>query len=149
MASDHIRASDADRDAVVGALTDAYTAGRLTLEEFDERSTAAYTGKTWGELRELTRDLPETAQLGADLPKPPLPPAPRLDTDRVLPAQPHRASRGTRIAPILAIWIIAGLASKSLEVGGALILVVIVALLASSFRAGWRDDDGKDRNSRR
>ena len=149
MASDHIRASDADREAVVGALTDAYTAGRLTLEEFDERSTAAYTGKTWGELRELTSDLPETAELGADLPKPPLPPAPRLDTARVLPAPPRRPSRGIRMAPVLAIWIIAGLASKSPELAGVLILVGLVALLASSFRAGWREDDGKDRNSRR
>jgi hypothetical protein len=144
-----MRASDADRDAVVGALKDAYTAGRLDLEEFDERSTAAYTGKTWGELRELTRDLPETADLGADLPKPPLPPAPKLDADRVLPAQQHRASRGTRIAPILALWIIVGVASHSLAVGGVLILVGIVALLASSFRAGWREDDRKDRNNRR
>ena len=43
MASDHMmRASDLDRDAVVATLRDAYTAGRLTLEEFDERMTAAY-----------------------------------------------------------------------------------------------------------
>ena len=59
MASDHVmRASDLDRDAVVATLRDAYTAGRLTLEEFDERMTAAYASRTWGELRKLTEDLP-------------------------------------------------------------------------------------------
>ena len=74
MASDHIRASDLDRDAVVGALRDAYTEGRLSLEEFQERSTAAYAGRTWGDLRELTTDLPVQPVLGADLPEGALPP---------------------------------------------------------------------------
>jgi hypothetical protein len=74
MASDHIRASDHDRDAVVGALRDAYTEGRLSLEEFQERSTAAYAGRTWGDLRELTTDLPVQPVLGTDLPAGALPP---------------------------------------------------------------------------
>jgi hypothetical protein len=69
MASDHvIRASDRDRDAVVATLREAYAAGRLTLEEFQERSAVAYIAKTWGDLRELTADLPEQPALGADLP---------------------------------------------------------------------------------
>jgi hypothetical protein len=69
MASDHvIRASDRDRDAVVATLREAYAAGRLTLEEFQERSAVAYIAKTWGDLRELTKDLPEQPALGADLP---------------------------------------------------------------------------------
>ncbi len=68
MASDHIRASDRDRDAVVDTLRDAYTEGRLTLEEFQERTAAAYDGRTWGDLRELTTDLPVQPVLGADLP---------------------------------------------------------------------------------
>src|SRR5215472_11493468 len=68
MASDHIRASDHDRDAVVGTLRDAFAEGRLTLDEFQERTTAAYAGRTWGALRELTTDLPVQPFLGADLP---------------------------------------------------------------------------------
>jgi hypothetical protein len=74
MASDHIRASDRDRDAVVATLRDAYTDGRLTLEEFQERTAAAYDGRTWGDLRELTTDLPVQPVLGADLPPPARPP---------------------------------------------------------------------------
>ena len=69
MASDHtIRASDVDREVVVATLRDAYTAGRLTLEEFDERTSAAYASKTWGELRKLTEDLPSQPVLGSDVP---------------------------------------------------------------------------------
>jgi hypothetical protein len=63
-----IRASDHDRENVVEVLRDAYAAGRLTLAEFDERTTAAYSGKTWNDLRELTADLPVEPRLGADLP---------------------------------------------------------------------------------
>lgn len=68
MPSDHIRASDHDRDAVVAMLRDAYTEGRLTLDEFQERTAAAYDGRTWGDLRELTTDLPVQPVLGSDLP---------------------------------------------------------------------------------
>jgi hypothetical protein len=65
---DPIRASDVDREATVAVLRDAYTAGRLTLDEFDERMTAAYSSKTWGGLRSLTADLPLQPLLGTDLP---------------------------------------------------------------------------------
>lgn len=65
---DPIRASDSDREVVVGALRDAYTAGRLTMDEFDERTSAAYAARTWGELRKLTVDLPAQPILGADVP---------------------------------------------------------------------------------
>jgi hypothetical protein len=65
---DPIRASDADRDVVVDALREAYTEGRLTADEFDERMSAAYVSRTWGQLRELTVDLPVQPALGADVP---------------------------------------------------------------------------------
>ena len=65
---DTIRASDVDREAVVATLREAYMAGRLTMDEFDERMSAAYNGRTWGDLRELTTDLPVQPLLGTDLP---------------------------------------------------------------------------------
>ena len=65
---DPIRASDADREVVVATLREAYTAGRLNLDEFDERMTAAYESKTWGDLRMLTADLPSQPMLGGDVP---------------------------------------------------------------------------------
>lgn len=53
-----VRASDAERDAVVERLRRALSQGRLTVHEFDARTAAAYQAKTRGELAELTRDLP-------------------------------------------------------------------------------------------
>jgi hypothetical protein len=53
-----VRASHAEREAVVNRLLAALDQGRLTLTEFDERSAAAYAAKTHGELLDLTSDLP-------------------------------------------------------------------------------------------
>ena len=79
-----MRASDSDREKVVQVLGAAYTEGRLGLDEFDDRTTAAYAAKTWGELRELTSDLPAGASLEGQPatappagPTPSLPPGPR------------------------------------------------------------------------
>jgi len=53
-----MRASDADRDAVVTALSENYQAGRLTTEELEDRTGRALAARTLGELDELTVDLP-------------------------------------------------------------------------------------------
>lgn len=51
------RAGDADREAVVERLRAAASDGRLDLEEFEERMSAAYTAKTFADLAPLTADL--------------------------------------------------------------------------------------------
>lgn len=53
-----MRASDEDREEAVALLGDAFVAGRLTHDELDERCAAAYAARTWGELDDLTADLP-------------------------------------------------------------------------------------------
>ena len=58
MTSAAMRASDDDRERTVDVLRDAFGEGLLTLDEFDERTSAAYAARTWGELRTLTEDLP-------------------------------------------------------------------------------------------
>jgi Domain of unknown function (DUF1707) len=59
MAADpRIRASDDDRERVVTLLREHHAAGRLTVEEFNERLDKAYQAKTIGELDELLADLP-------------------------------------------------------------------------------------------
>jgi uncharacterized protein DUF1707 len=55
-----MRASDADRDAVLSDLSEHFQAGRLTAEEFDERAGQTLAARTWGELKDLLRDLPAT-----------------------------------------------------------------------------------------
>jgi hypothetical protein len=53
-----LRASHADRDAVIEKLRVAAGDGRLTAEELDERLEIAFSAKTYGELAKLTSDLP-------------------------------------------------------------------------------------------
>jgi Domain of unknown function (DUF1707) len=53
-----MKASDADRDAVLSELSEHFQAGRLTNAEFDERAGQALAARTWGELKDLLRDLP-------------------------------------------------------------------------------------------
>ncbi len=53
-----LRASDADRERTVELLRDHAVEGRLTLEEFSDRTSAAYLARTNDELEELARDLP-------------------------------------------------------------------------------------------
>src|SRR6266513_1648360 len=92
-----IRASDKERDSVVDVLRDAYTDGRITLEEFEERTSAAYASKTWTDLRVLTSDLPQR-------PPSPQPVAP------VVPALPRPRQGGRnrplgRLLPVIFAWI--------------------------------------------
>jgi hypothetical protein len=56
-----LRASDADRDRTVAALRHHAAAGRLTLDELDERSERAYSATTLAELADLHADLPAIA----------------------------------------------------------------------------------------
>jgi Domain of unknown function (DUF1707) len=55
-----IRASDEDRGRTAAALGEHYAAGRLTLEEFQERLHRVYAATTLGELDRLMADLPVT-----------------------------------------------------------------------------------------
>jgi hypothetical protein len=62
-----MRASDAEREHTADALRDHYAAGRLSSEELDERLDVAYKAST----------VQQLAQLRADLPELPAPPATR------------------------------------------------------------------------
>jgi hypothetical protein len=53
-----IRVSDAERDQAVAELSKHFQAGRLTQEEFEDRSGRALTARTGSELHALFTDLP-------------------------------------------------------------------------------------------
>jgi hypothetical protein len=53
-----MRASDADRDAVLAELSEHFQAGRLTSDELEERTGQALQARTLGDLALLTADLP-------------------------------------------------------------------------------------------
>jgi hypothetical protein len=52
-----LRASDRDRDVVLGVLAEGYADGRISKDEYDERSASATAAKTLGELPALIIDL--------------------------------------------------------------------------------------------
>jgi DUF1707 SHOCT-like domain len=53
-----LRVCDADRDRALCELSDAFQAGRLTADEFDQRSRQALGARTGKELMALLADLP-------------------------------------------------------------------------------------------
>jgi hypothetical protein len=59
--SQRIRASDAEREATIAVLQTAATEGRLTLDEFGDRSRWASAATTRDELAALVADLPHPA----------------------------------------------------------------------------------------
>jgi hypothetical protein len=63
--SSDVRASDAERDAVVGRLNQAAGEGRLTMDEFSERLELTYAARTRGDLGPLLDDLPTDADATA------------------------------------------------------------------------------------
>ena len=63
-----LRVSDAERDQAVAGLSEHYQAGRLTLEEFEDRSGRALKARTGNELAGLFADLPEGAVPAAGAP---------------------------------------------------------------------------------
>ncbi|WP_019631056.1 DUF1707 and DUF4870 domain-containing protein [Actinomadura atramentaria] len=81
----HLRVSDAERDAVVARLQEAYAEGRLDHDEFDLRAHLAMTAKTRGDLDPLERDL-APAPRGAGRPADGAAPT---GEDRVLAALSH------------------------------------------------------------
>lgn len=135
-----IRASDSERDSVVDVLRDAYTDGRLTLEEFDERTTAAYASKTWAELRELTADLPVQPVLGADVPQ--RAPRPAATAQHAAAQQPRswQAGHGQplgRVLPVIFAWIMIAAAAGAPDIAAGL-SVAFICLLACRVGYGRR-----------
>jgi Domain of unknown function (DUF1707) len=136
-----IRASDKERESVVDVLRDAYTEGRLTLDEFEDRTSAAYASRTWGDLRELTGDLPVEPVLGADLPQrqPRLEPAAQ---QQMVPSVPRPRNGGRdrplgRLLPVIFVWIMIAATAGSPDTAAAL-SVVFICLLACRVGYGGR-----------
>lgn len=75
----HLRASTADRERATEVLKEAFTEGRLTQDEFEERTGLAYSSRTYADLDRLTADLP-AIRAAAPYPGPgyPLAPVPPL-----------------------------------------------------------------------
>lgn len=131
-----IRASDQERESVVDVLRDAYTDGRLTLDEFDERTSAAYAAKTWADLRDLTADLPAEPLLGADLNHQWQAGQPQAVPPARMPHQARRNRTMGHLLPILFVWILVEAAVGSPDLAAALSFVFICMLACRAGRGG-------------
>ena len=126
-----IRASHRDRDAVVAVLRDAFIAGRLALDEFDERTSAAYAGKTWDELQVLTADLPHTPEIGVDQPAPPDGPPDRPPAVTRRATTDIRRRRRPHLLPVFLVAVL-GFATDSWLLAVVALVTGVVALAALS-----------------
>ena len=69
-----IRVSDAERDLAVAELSEHFQSGRLTQDEFDDRSSRALAARTGTDLSGLFADLPRQAQVAVPAAADPLDP---------------------------------------------------------------------------
>jgi hypothetical protein len=112
MPEPHLRAADADRTAVAGVLGEHMSAGRLTLDEYDERLARVWAAKTYGELDQLTADLPATVPAPRPAPSPASTTTSAVGTHGGWDAdpQPWRPWATTSVI-VLAIWAATSLAN--------------------------------------
>jgi hypothetical protein len=90
----HMRASDADREEVVGRLRTALDEGRLKMPEYVERMGLAYEAVTYGDLAPLHADLPAAAV------------AQRPAAPRAAPAPGPRPAAGRMPVGLKVLWTI-------------------------------------------
>lgn len=130
-----IRVSDADRDQAVAELSEALTGGRLTQEEFEERSALAFQARTGDDLGALFTDLPRR----------PVAPAAGLDSGPGFPASGDYRPRPGYHVPVVRVVIALVLVSALLgtvfghhhggfSVGWLIPVVILGSVLARMFR---------------
>ncbi len=133
----HIRVSDAERQAVVDRLTEHYGEGRLGLAEFDERVGRAMSAKTRADFNGLLDDLPGSGPTGA--PGIPAPaagiPAPAAD----VPVRRRRGGHGRKVLALALIVFIAVAAAHAvfwLTVPWLWLAFIVVIVLAATGHLG-------------
>jgi len=114
-----VRVGDAEREAAVTALGEHYAAGRLTKEEFDERSGQAWAARTGGDLAPLFQDLP------------------RAVARPTQPAQATTRGRGWHVPFLPLLLVLVGVVALT-HVAWPVFLVLGVLWWAGVFRFGRR-----------
>jgi Domain of unknown function (DUF1707) len=115
-----IRASDADRDRVAGALREHCAQGRIDVEELDERLDLVYRARTLGDLQRVTSDLPEE-----DMYELPVPASRRSTPARRPSVGPHRS------------WMRAGWATYATVNLVCVVIWLLTAVTAGAWYPWW------------
>ena len=104
--SGSMRVSDADRDRAIAELSEHYQAGRLTTEEFEDRTGRALQARTTADLADLFTDLPRRQA--------PMTGATATSAASTAPASPARAwPARVPVAPVTILAVVAVLALLS------------------------------------
>jgi Domain of unknown function (DUF1707) len=115
-----IRVSDAERDQAVAELSEHFQSGRLTQEEFEDRSGRALQARTVSDLAGLFTDLPHNVVPA------PAPPVPAMGPRMRLP-----------LVPIIALGVVAAILAGPVYGGtthhhsafGLLVPIVVLSLV--------------------
>lgn len=138
-----LRISDADRDLAIAELSEHFQAGRLTMDELQERTGQALQARTGQDLVRLFTDLPRNRPPATDPAPPQAAPAPwtagpvRFDQRRPVPSR-HAPARilVAACAVVLVASIVGGLSSSGVGVslgGGHHALFALVPVLVVLF----------------
>ena len=146
--SGSLRVSDADRDRAIAELSEHYQAGRLTTEEFEDRTGRSLQARTTADLADLFTDLPRRqAPAGATATS-----ATATSAAGTAPASPAKSwADRVPVAPVTILAVVAVLAL----LGGHLFHIAwvpVVAIIVVRLLAGGRDRrdrHGPDRSSSR
>jgi hypothetical protein len=103
-----LRIGDSDREAAAARLREHYAAGRLTMEEFNQRLDATFAATTQRQLTQISRDLPHVG----------ITPGVALLSGQAGPGGRERSRRHYRTAPrflrllpvivaVLTVWLLA------------------------------------------
>jgi Domain of unknown function (DUF1707) len=137
----HLRASDADREQVIGVLKAAFVQGRITKDELDLRVGQALLARTYAEQAVVTADLP-AGLIGAE---PPRKPAPRSRPPRNREVRTGALVTATAAGLAALLWVIAfifaGNGAAALAAWGATATVLVASALTASLMLGsWLDN---------
>ena len=128
--SGSLRVSDADRDRAIAELSEHYQAGRLTTEEFEDRTGRALQARTTADLADLFTDLPRRQA--------PMTGATATSAARPSPASPARAwPARVPVAPVAILAVVAVLALLSGHLFH-IAWVPVVAIIVVRLLAGGR-----------
>lgn len=134
-----LRVGDAERDATAERLRESYAQGRLTLDEFNERLSAALAATTERDLSRLTSDLPAAA------PSAPLPHSVHAGGRQRSGYQGGRRAHGPHFPPVFAVLALAWLLIYALPSfrffpfpGKLAIILVVVGVIRGLLRRIWR-----------
>jgi hypothetical protein len=156
MPEPHLRAGDTARAAVATILGRHMAAGRLTVDEYDERLARAYAARTYGELDQLTTDLPSSDRTRAAEPVRHGNPYPVRACGPVFgpwgwggrTESPWRSWLGTALI-VIAVWAVISIATREfLPFWPIWVIGPWGAILLARTLTGGRDDRHEQRGER-